>query len=255
MESSTYRTWHRRSGGSWSVIDTLGSGNTFVQVHGSSNSAVYACGNTVPYNTNHFVRMWNGATVSQIYTSSAEGAAGAIFSLSDRSVWYAWLSAAYEVVIEYWNGSTWTEQHRVNYGEYAMPSQFYFADATHGWLVCNGSSTVFGPILYWNGSTWVSQALPARLEAWDAIYGVHGSGATDVYATVIDPGRLLHYDGVSWSDITPADWSDEWLEPFGVYSVADVGAVPAPRYSLTALSMLVGAKPGLQRSDVTRRMT
>ena len=205
------RTWRRKSGGSWSIIETLAAGKWFEDLSGVSNSAVYACGGTVAGNA-HWVRMWDGGSVSQVYTSSTAGYPKAIFALATDKIWYAWEDdATGNVVIEFWNGATWATQYNVSHGGAAIVALFALDD-THVWAVCDGPGA--GPVLFFNGTAWAVESIPTITGT--TLFGVHASSAKDVYVTGNGVGRLLHFDGTDWNDITPATWVAENLA--GIFS-------------------------------------
>jgi len=222
------RTLHRKSSGSWSTIDTLALGHQWADVHGVSNSCVVGCAGY--YVTNeHYVRRWNGSTMDQIYTSSEAGYPCCVYVVDEDSIWYAWAKASdYTIVIEHWNGSSWTVTHSAIYGTLAQstPTAFSFVDTNSGWLVFDGYQEAGGPILHWNGSIWTSQTLPPEVNQFDAFYGVYAASETEVYATAIAgvENHLIKFDGVSWTDITPSDWlvASLNLQPIGIYAIPEV---------------------------------
>jgi hypothetical protein len=217
------RTWRRKSAlGVWSTLDTLSSAHRWNYCHGNSNSAVTACGGK-SVSGEHYVKFWDGSVVSQIYTSGINGWTGCVYAVSNNSIWYAWTKQSDNaIVIEHWDGASWTETHDVVYGTSAnaAPTAMWFADANNGWLVTDGWSDDGGPILYWNGLAWASQTLPAGVVQFESFYSISGTSATDVYATSIHGTNchLLHFDGATWSDITPAEW--EALDLGGVVAFA-----------------------------------
>lgn len=223
VSSAVDRRWQRKAAdGTWSIIHTISSGHTWEYCHGYSNSAVFACADYF-LTGSHYVKKWDGSSVSEIYTSSETGYAGCVYAVSEDSVWYAWNNDVdYSLIIEHWDGVTWTETYRQIHGvlSQSSPEAFFFLNENTGWLMCDGYQENGGPILYWNGSAWTEQSLPAEVQQFEAFYGIHGSSSSNVYATGLGvDNRLIKYNGSTWSDMTPTSWlsSNDNLSPLGIF--------------------------------------
>lgn len=216
-------TWRRKTGGVWSILETLGigSGSEYQYCHGHGGTC-FVCGDTPG---GLFVKKWDGA-ITQIHSGVENPYNSLLYALSPTSLWYArWnLGTSDDTVIEYWDGATWTETFRSNIGNGVRSC--WFADANNGWMGCTPDVGVVPQILYWNGSTWTPQALPGTVSADDVIYGMWGISASEIYATVHWGDLLLKFDGVSWTDITPVGWPISNPGGLFAYSVASPAAYP-----------------------------
>ncbi len=81
----------------------------------------------------------------------------------------------------------------------------------------------FGNVLVYDGAEWTQQ----RVSGAESLFGVHGSGVTDVWAVGLD-GAAYHYDGSSWTPSasgTTDGLFDVWTDGAVAYAVGEAGAV------------------------------
>jgi uncharacterized protein YjdB len=109
-----------------------------------------------------------------------------------NTVWAASPSAAFaggdNGTLLRWQGAAWvTQPSPTTEHIYAM----WGASAQAVWAVTQG-----GEVLFWNGSTWAVVHTQAR-----PLYGVSGTGPSDVHAVGLD-GVALHFDGTDWQTRT-----------------------------------------------------
>lgn len=86
--------------------------------------------------------------------------------------------------------------------------------------------TAYGGVLHYDGTAWTFAAIAEGV----SLLSIHGRAADDVY-TVGRGGRMFHYNGTAWSDIsqpalTTQDLWGVWVSPAGDVVYATGGQVP-----------------------------
>jgi len=194
----------------WSPMSSPDPGNVYLkQIWGSSSTDIFATsgGSTIYH--------YNGSTWSQMDS-------GTTYGIND--LWGTSSTDVYAVgdsgTVLHYNGSIWSP---MNTGTTADLNSLWATASSDVFAV---SST--GTIMHHDGSAWDSTSSPIEL------YGVWGSSPTDVFAVGRRAGGywgVLHYDGISWTEMTTPP-STHYL--WGVWgsSSSDVFAVGQWAYVL-----------------------
>ncbi len=130
------------------------------------------------------------------WTSPAPPYAGAIHGTSNADIWAVGDTGH----IEHWDGTGWSHFESPGFDD--LFDVFCLTPSNAGAVGAAGygSRTHWNTLLNWDGMSW--NALNEGLDpvwGWD-IYGVWGSAADDVWA-VGNGGKVLRFDGTTWSEI------------------------------------------------------
>jgi hypothetical protein len=198
-------------------------------VWGSGASNIYAVGvgaNGI-WNPNPLIYHYDGSSWGSVTPAVPSGQIGGSF-------YGAWGSGANDVyavgtsynlywseypLIYHYDGSSWTDVTP------ATPSGWQSSGSINGvWASSandvyavgygiDGSGNYLPVMYHYDGSTWstITPSLPSGWQQWSYLKGVWGSGANDVYvagfgydANWSSQPLIYHFDGSSWSEITPA---------------------------------------------------
>jgi hypothetical protein len=141
------------------------------------------------------VRRWDGTS----WTGPSPGTSAqltSVWGLPSGDVYAAGQTSAYKGTVARWDGATWSV---TTLPPTMMAINGVWASAANDVFVVGiviGSGA--GPTIWrYNGSVWSSMTLPTGLSAGTNLYGISGTGPSDVW--VAGDSTVLHYNGTAWS--------------------------------------------------------
>jgi hypothetical protein len=169
---------------SWKSVWPPLTTNDYHAVYGSDESHIFAVGNLGG------IAAYNGSTWSR--TSAG-------FTGGFRDIWSNSPTSGYavgEVGIYKYDGTSWSPV--FNAGAYYYTC-LWGSDVSDVW--CGGTSMNF--ISHWNGTSWSNY----DLGSYQYFYDMWGTASNDIYAVgqsgITGQATVWHYDGTTWSDVTP----------------------------------------------------
>ena len=142
----------------------------------------------------------------------------AVTAVSSGSVWAVgqyFVGANTRTLIEHWNGKTWKVVTSPSPGSVNSLNAVYAASAANIWAVggyATGASASHTLIEHWNGKSWKVVKSPDPGAGTNALSGVRGTSARDVWAvgyTEIGYPRfntlVLHWNGKTWKVVKSAN--------------------------------------------------
>lgn len=166
-------------------------------------SAIWAATSNDVWTVGASIWHWNGTA----WTEAANPTNAILRAISGSSSTDVWAVGANGTIVHF-DGSAWAvvaspDQHNL--------IDVYAGDRSHAWAVAaSASMSGDGALLAWNGSGWTMSEVPDNRTA----VAVWGSGANDVWLATSgapntpDPssfqGNIAHWDGSSWSLISPS---------------------------------------------------
>jgi len=246
-------------GSGWSVVPSPSIGNldnNLAAVSAASANDSWAVGDY--YNSNNpnvLVNMaehWNGQNWTEYPLPDVGLNENTLLGVSELPSGHAWavgyyVSADYaqQTLIEHWDGTSWSvvpspspgAAQDILYGVAALSDSDVWAAGGY-----QDASRVWHTLAeHWNGSFWsvVPTANPGS--SGNQFYAVTAVSPSSVYATGQEagsgfPGQALveHWNGSSWSALSPPADSAESLDPFGVTGADSSLTVVGARESDTA---------------------
>jgi len=110
-----------------------------------------------------------------------------VFALSPTDVWLSM-----DVRVLHWDGVSWTTAFDVPPNEQASFGAMWASRGDDLWVGTGDG------MRHWDGETLTDPVWPGTV-----VMDVHGLAADDVWATLWNSQYLIHWDGSSWSQITP----------------------------------------------------
>ncbi len=218
------------------MVAAPGSGQDWVLRGVASIAAddAWAVGYRGPNATATLAERWDGSSWSasaSIDPSPYRNEFQGVAALDATHVWAVGttLDTGLDLVplIEFWNGSTWTQQTAPGDGQLHAVAALSASDA---WAV--GATPDGGTLIErWNGSAW-SEVTGADPSTNDVLLGVAAVSGTDAWAVGrSDAGTLLErWNGSTWSDVSsPAGVALTGVTAFAtddVWAVGDTGTGP-----------------------------
>jgi hypothetical protein len=139
------------------------------------------------------VRHWDGSS----WTAPSPGTTAtlaSVWGLPSGDVYAAGQTSGFKGTVAHWDGAAWTV---TTLPPSMMNINGVWASATNDVFVV-GLVIGGGPTIYrYNGSTWSSMTLPGGLSSGTNLYGISGTGGSDVWV-VGENGTMVHYDGTKW---------------------------------------------------------
>jgi hypothetical protein len=194
-------------GSSWTIAPSPKPPGTVYLSAVSATSATdaWAVGSSNPHGpTDTFTEHWDGSSWTVVSSPSpSTGGDDQLYGVSATSATNAWAvgfnakGQQYRPLILHWDGVAWSKVPCPWGSRGAAPRSILTGvsgvSATKAWAVGYKATDARTLIESWNGTEWKLQPSPAgKLNAVDAV------SATDAWA-VGDNGRILHFDGVSWT--------------------------------------------------------
>ena len=155
---------------------------------------------------------WNGSTWEQVLTpvgnrltSPSGGYLNAVAVVSSCDVWAAGAGAGGNVLVEHWDGRTWSRTPAPNPGGGTILQGVAAASAADVWAVGGTNQTNKPVIIHWNGSVWTQVPSPTPAGVSSDLYAVAATSARSAWAvgeTWTDAGRvplIEHWNGISWT--------------------------------------------------------
>jgi hypothetical protein len=146
----------------------------------------------------------------------------AVTAVSSRDVWAVgqyFVGANTNTLIEHWNGTAWKVVSSPSPGSVNSLNAIYAASASNIWAVggyASGASASHTLIEHWNGQTWKVVKSPNAGSLTNALSGVRGTSARDVWAvgyTEIAYPRfntlVLHWNGTAWKVVKSANGDNQ----------------------------------------------
>jgi hypothetical protein len=146
----------------------------------------------------------------------------AVTAVSSRDVWAVgqyFVGANTNTLIEHWNGTAWKVVSSPSPGSVNSLNAIYAASASNIWAVggyATGASASHTLIEHWNGETWKVVKSPNAGALTNALSGVRGTSARDVWAvgyTEIAYPRfntlVLHWNGTTWKVVKSANGDNQ----------------------------------------------
>lgn len=193
-------TLHKWNGTQWVDQSISGITGQRLGLWGSSNSNVYSVGGT----TGQQIARFNGTSWSIVTDANTAWGSGSARSVWGSSASDVWVTGGTGRALRY-NGTSWTMTSSGLSGTLSGQA-IWGLDASNVWLGGSTGGNGTGIIYKWNpsNSTWVAQTSTG----FTAIKAIWGSSATDVWAVggdgVSTGGKIYHFDGTTWTDVTPA---------------------------------------------------
>lgn len=235
-------------GSGLSILDTP---STIAGVH-AAGADVWAVGNagSVVHGNNGNFTLIPSSTL-QIYNLSA------VWGFGPTDLWVTTANGVNSVA--HWNGMSWTLGMLPSTAAVPACTGLWAAAPDDLWTVCRGgeifhwngawskvaSSTaqdlqaIYGfaanniwavgnsnTLLHWNGSAWGSVSAPAG----GALIGIWGAAANDIYAvgnTAPVRGRVIHFDGMAWTEVLTTGSSTELDRVAGAQGHVFAAGIPA----------------------------
>jgi hypothetical protein len=156
---------------------------------------------------------WDGGSWSPFPSGTTQDLIGTVWGTGPADVWAVGAAGT----VAHWNGSVWSASRVDNF-----PVLFgvWGSGPNDVWAV--GVSVpppgVVAPdqhIAHWDGSAWSATASGTQgvFGAWEALFGVWGSGPNDVWA-VGSKGTIVHWDGSTWSP-SPSGTTEQLFDVWG----------------------------------------
>jgi len=164
----------------WSSIPT----DTLRGIWGTSASDVWAVG------YGGAIRHYNGT----IWSGFSSGTTQALVGVWGTSASDIWAVGGASGSILHYNGTSWSSS--LERGQPGILFGVWGSSASNVWVVGDVDS-----VLNYNGASWSAVGGVTR-----TIAGIWGSSASDVWAvgyTTGVGGTIFHYDGASWSSVSP----------------------------------------------------
>lgn len=140
---------------------------------------------------------WDGEKWN--YHSWPEGGAYGIWGFSENNIFIVG-EYSNRGFIGHFNGLTWTEyrsEYFLSKGDTVYPLRSVWGSSPDDvWAVGD-----FGTIVHWDEVEWRKVESPTT----DVLNDIWGTGPNNIYAigiSISNQSKLLHYDGLSWKDIT-----------------------------------------------------
>lgn len=204
-------------GSSWSLVD-ISATQAFWDVYVPGPNEAWAVGGDHSGAGGGIVIYWDGSTWNELSSPIT----GTLYSVGGSSSSDIWIGSQ-EGYISHYDGSTWSAPTQLcaNY----LFSIWGLA-SNQMWATCGKS------IFQYDGSSW---SLMSTITEAGYLTSIHGTSPTDLWAvgapyeevageiTLPPVGTLLHYDGVSWSNVVSP--SDDYLFDITEFSPSDVWAV------------------------------
>jgi hypothetical protein len=219
-----YATVAHWDGSAWSTFTANDNGAlasaSIRAIHVTSPNDVWAVGYNVAVH-------WDGQTWSQASLpapsdpDAGTSPAAALLAVGGGSASDVWAGTQgnedQRGLLLHWDGSSWADWGAAHAADLPVEGSvlgIWASSPADVWLV--GGASQVGWVMHWDGSSW-STLTGGRVEQgaalhYPAVGGVWASSPSDVWAigsgrvTFTGPtvGRLVHFDGRSWSDFTPA---------------------------------------------------
>jgi hypothetical protein len=110
-------------------------------------------------------------------------------------------------VMAHWDGTAWTQLTPPPPARGIYTAAAIWADTTNdAWIAGNGP--LGADLERWNGTAWVTSTLSSASPAYLYFVNIWGTGPSDVWGVGTGAedtsGRIIHYDGTSWTDMYDA---------------------------------------------------
>lgn len=140
------------------------------------------------------VAHWNGTTwtLGMLPSTGAVPGCTGLWASAANDLWTVCRAGE----IFHWNGTDWAKVASPTTRD--LQAIYGFA-ANNIWAVGNSNT-----LLHYNGTSWASVSAPAG----GGLFGIWGTAANDVYAVGSSPvirGRVIHFDGNTWSTLVTTD--------------------------------------------------
>ena len=238
------------NGSSWSQVSSPSPGtglNSLIGVTAVSASDVWAVGISQSGSAadQTLIEHWNGSSWSQVSSPSPGTSRNKLLGVAAVSASDVWAvgnsqsgSAAFQTLIEHWNGSSWSQVSSPSPGTTDNELDGVAAvSASDVWAVGfsrSGSAASLTLIEHWNGSSWSQVSSPSPGTFFSELSGVAAVSASDVWAvgqsqsgSAASQTLIEHWDGSSWSQVSspsPGN-SNNSLNGVTAVSASDVWAV------------------------------
>ena len=241
------------NGTGWSVVPGANTGSSYsflLGVAALSSQDVWAVGNYLPSTSQTLIEHWNGTRWSIVPSPNISGVDNnlkAIAATSASDIWavgyYVNSSDVNQILIEHWDGSSWSIVSSPNAGSGGNSLWAVAASSANNvWAVGNfrstTTSTVFQTLVeHWNGSSWSIVSSPNVGSLGSSLSGVTAVSANNVWVvgSYIVAGSPSNYNqtlterwnGSTWSVVSSPDVGSNWniLESVTNISAANVWAV------------------------------
>ncbi len=230
------------NGASWSIVPSPNSGkvnnvlNGVVAISPTNVWAVGSADSNIVADRTTLILHWDG-TSWRIVPSPSPGTDGlnslagvTAASNSANDVWAVGNSSSsgfLSTLTEHWNGSTWSVVPSPNVaGTNNALNGVVALGANNVWAVGYSGSGFFSTLTeHWNGSGWSIVSSPDA--GSDVLYGVSGTGASDVWADgEFDASFIEHWNGSSWSIVANVNnVASNYLRGVAAVSPGDAWAV------------------------------
>jgi len=189
------------------------------------------------------IQHWDGTRWQIVSSPSVRNAYNHLIGVSGTSSNDVWAvgytiddrSAAWRTLLLHWDGSQWSIIQSAKLGtSFSAFTRVLALAADDVWAIgYNGTSINFHTLAeHWDGQSWNVVPTPAP-GTYDALYGLGGSGPTDLWAVgyyktgnEIYQSLTLHWDGITWSEVESPNTTDyNWFNGVTATGPNDVWAV------------------------------